>query len=309
MGRVSATVLILMCGLVGDALAGACVSATGDTLDQRSLLSAATRQPAPMVISPGDRILLLRGWGAVHHSADDKPTTAVGINIVTGAKRIEGDRVWVASTGGDDSGWIETKDVLPLADAIPYFDTILQRNPQDWNVYLLRAEAEHALNQREAATSDYTKAIELHPRESFLHLRRGRHFNTLRPVNCAGELNDFNEAIRLVPVSVKQGYNLTAELYSLEAGVYCACPDPMYRNPQRAIILARRAVNLDPSRPTLLTILAVAYASAGDFRTAVTAQQRALDSPRFPPGYRDDAENQLLQYKQSALKGGSKLHD
>src|SRR5207244_12127039 len=88
------------------------------------------------------------------------------------------------------------------------------RQPDRWGAYLRRAEAEHALNQRDAATADYGKAIELHPAEAFLYLRRGRHYHALRA--CDRALSDFDKAITLAPTSAPQGYNLVVELYSLE---------------------------------------------------------------------------------------------
>lgn len=242
-------------------------------------------------------IVMLRGWGAVHHANHDRARTAVGINIVTTVVRVEGSRLWVNSTGADTSGWIDSRDVLPLTQAIPYFDSLIARNPLDWDAYLRRAEAEHALNQRDAAIADYTKAIDLHPGEAFLYLRRGRHYNTLK--SCENELRDFETAIRLAPHSSRQDYNLVAELYSLESGVYANCPDVAFRNPQRALATALRAVALDPSRPTLLTILASAYERSGDFKQAIKFQRQALESPRFPPGYREDAERQLHHYEQA----------
>jgi hypothetical protein len=255
----------------------------------------AIRAPASTWV--GQRIVMLRGYGEVHHADGDRARTTVGINIVTSVVRIEGNRVWVSSTGGDESGWLDGRDVLLLSDAIPYFSTLVERNPNDWDAYLRRAEANHAVNQREAATLDYTKAIALHPTEAFLYLRRGRHYNARRL--CDAALRDFERAIPLVPTSVPQDYNVTAELYSLQSGVYAGCPDSAYRDPQRAIATAQRAVDLDPSRPTLLSILAAAHASAGDFAKAVAAQKQALASARFPSGYRQDGQRQLEQYERA----------
>jgi hypothetical protein len=216
---------------------------------------------APATAWVGQRIVMLRGYGAVHHGDSDRARTAVGINLVTSVVRVEGSRVWVNATGEDVSGWLDARDAILLAEAIPYFTTLIERNPTDWDAYLRRAEANHALNEREAATLDYTKAIELHPTEAFLYLRRGRHYNTRKL--CDSALRDFERAIPLVSTSVPQDYNLTAELYSLQSGVYAGCPDSTYRDAQRAIATARRAVDLDPSRPTLLSILAAAHASRG----------------------------------------------
>ena len=168
---------------------------------------------APASTWVGQRIVMLRGYGEVHHTGTDRATTAVGINIVASVVRVERNRVWVSSTGGDDAGWIDVRDALALSEALPYFNAIVQRNPGNWDAYLRRAEVNHALNNREAATIDYTKAIALHPAEAFLYLRRGRHYATLK--DCRRALQDFEVAIPLVPTSAPQGYNLAAELYSL----------------------------------------------------------------------------------------------
>jgi tetratricopeptide (TPR) repeat protein len=124
----------------------------------------------------GERVIMLHGMGAVHHAADSSHvTTAVGINLVAPVVRVDGRRLWVVATSGDDSGWVDSAGVLRLAAAIPYFSALIAPDSSAWDAYLRRAEAAHALNQRAAATRDNTAAIRLHPREAFLYLRRGRH--------------------------------------------------------------------------------------------------------------------------------------
>ena len=182
----------------------------------------------------GQRIVMLKGMGEVHSPLDSTHVaSAVGINLVTSVVRVEGHRLWVLSTSGSDSGWVDSADVRRLPDAIPYFTGLIERDPGNWDAYLRRAEAEHALNQRDAATADYSKAIELHPAEAFLYLRRGRHYNTLRA--CDRALSDFDKAIMLAPTSAPQGYNLVVELYSLESSVYSGCPDSTRRDPRKEI--------------------------------------------------------------------------
>jgi tetratricopeptide (TPR) repeat protein len=167
----------------------------------------------------------------------------------------------------------------------------------NWDLYLRRAEAEHALNQREAATVDYTTAIRLHPSEAFLYLRRGRHYNTVH--DCDGELADFDKAIALTPTSAPQGYDLIAELYSLESGVYSGCPDSTRRNPHRALVTIQQAIARDSTRGIFFVILAGAYASTGDLRAAVAAQKHALRMSRTAPSYREEWERQLQEYERA----------
>ena len=252
----------------------------------------------------GQRIVILKGMGEVHNLLDSAHVaSAVGINLVTPVVRVEGHRLWVLSTSGGDSGWVDSAEVRRLPEAIPYFTTLIERDPGNWDAYLRRAEAEHALNARQAATSDYTRAIELHPSEAFLSLRRGRHYITLRA--CGEAVSDFEKAISLAPTSAQQGYNLTAELYSLESSVYANCPDSAQRDPRRAVVAIQHAIALD-SNARFFVILANAYASGGDLRAAIEALKRALASPGAAPSYRSEWQRQLDEYQRARATRGVK---
>ena len=176
----------------------------------------------------GRRILTLEGFGD-YFTLDNRGQPQVvkpeglSVNIVAVVQRVDGDRVWIKANGAGDVavGWVKTADTILLEQAVPYLNLLIGRNPGDWDAYLRRAEAEHALNQRVAAIADYTKAIALNPHEPFLFLRRGRSLRAMK--QCSNAVVDFEEAIRLKPQ--------WAEPYNLEAGVYADCPDSQYRGP------------------------------------------------------------------------------
>ena len=242
----------------------------------------------------GQRIVTVKGFGDYFVTSDHgepqlvKPE-GLGVNIVAVVQRVEADRIWIKANGQGDApvGWVSTGDAILLDDAIPYFTALLKSNPDDWDSYLRRAESEHALNQREAAISDYSAAISLHSDEPFLYLRRGREFRILKA--CDKAAADFDKTIHLKPD--------WPEPYNLEAGVYADCPDPQHRNPTKAISLMEDAIALDIQHPVYLTVLALAYARNGELDKAASAQKRALASPRFPPSYREEAVNQLREYE------------
>ena len=243
----------------------------------------------------GRRIVALTGFGDYYAQTEDGQTRMVkpdglSVNIVVVFQRVEGDRVWIEANGNGVApvGWINRNEALLLENAIPYFTAKIARDPHDWDSFLRRAESEHALNQREAAISDYTKAIELHGREPFLFLRRGREYRILK--DCPRAASDFEQATRLRPE--------WAEAYDMAAGVYTDCPDPSQRDLAKAISLINHAISLSPN-PTYLTVLALAYFRSGDLEKAVTTQRQAVESPAFPPGYRADALRQLRNYEQA----------
>ena len=244
----------------------------------------------------GRRIVTLQGFGEYFVSGDHGQSELIrpdglGVNIVAVAQRLEGDRIWIKANGAGDVpvGWVNKKNAILLDDAIPYFTSLIERNPKDWDAYLRRAESEHALNQREAAVADYTQAIELHPDEPFLFLRRGRSFRTMKA--CPQAAGDFEKAANLKP--------MWAELYNQAAGVYADCPDPAHRNPEKAVALIEHAIALDVEHPTYLTVLALAYFRSGKLEKAVVTQRQALESPKFPPAYREEATAQLREYERA----------
>lgn len=244
----------------------------------------------------GRRIVTLQGFGDYFVSGDHGQPELIrpdglGVNIVAVVQRLEGDRIWIKANGAGDVavGWVNKKNAILLDDAIAYFSSKIERDRTDWDAFLRRAEAEHSLNQRDAAIADYTHAVELHPNEPFLFLRRGRQFRILK--DCPHAADDFEKAANLKPT--------WAELYNQAAGVYVDCPDAAYRNPEKALALIEHAIALDVEHPTYLTALALAYFRSGNLEKAVVTQRQALESPKFPSGYREEATAQLREYERA----------
>jgi cytochrome c-type biogenesis protein CcmH/NrfG len=107
--------------------------------------------------------------------------------------------------------------------------------------------------------------------------------------DCPHAVADFEKAAHLKPQ--------WAEPYNLAAGVYADCPDTTYRNPEKATSLIEHAIALDVEHPTYLIVLALAYFRSGKLEQAVVTQRQALESPRFPPAYREEATKQLHEYE------------
>lgn len=241
----------------------------------------------------GRRIVTLEGFGDYFVSAGNGPPRlmkpdGLGVNIVAVVQRVEGDRIWIQANGAGDKavGWVNQTNAILLENAIPYFTSLIERDPKNWDAHLRRAESEHALNQREAAIVDYTRAIELHGDEAFLFLRRGREFRIMKA--CRQAAADFGQAAKLRPQ--------WAEAYSQAAGIYSDCPDLTFRDPDKAIALIEHAIALDKN-PTHLTVLAQAYFRSGRLEKAVATQKQAIESAGFPPGYRDEAIRQLHEFE------------
>src|SRR5205809_639519 len=79
----------------------------------------------------GQRIIMLEGLAAVHiGSISESPRTVVGINLVTPVHRVEGRKLWILSTSGGDSGWVDIGSVRLLTGSLQYFDTLIARDPR-----------------------------------------------------------------------------------------------------------------------------------------------------------------------------------
>jgi hypothetical protein len=245
----------------------------------------------------GQRIIMLTGRGEVSFFNKNGIVQIKQVpNIVAPVARVEGNKVWILSPGEiEPSGWVDKSNVIVLTDAISYFASKLDINSEDWDAYFRKGDAEHALNKRDDAIIDYTSAIRLHPNDTYLYFRRARSYQARQM--CDKAIADYGEVIKINPSSV-----IAADAYSRQAKLYSDCSDTLQRNPEKAIAAAEKAVALDSSYPSYLTLLASAYARGGQLENAITAQKKALASPDFPQGYREEAVKYLQQLEQMLLQ-------
>ncbi len=87
--------------------------------------------------------------------------------------------------------------------------------------------------------------------------------------------NDFQHAIVTYERALSIKFELPYVLNNL-AWLYATCKDVKYRLPQRALLLAKKAAELDPSPETLDT-LAESYYINGKYEMAVESESRALE--------------------------------
>src|SRR4051794_14226340 len=67
----------------------------------------------------GQRIIMVQGMGAVHAvDTGPAPRTVVGINLVMPVRRVDGRKVWMVSTSGGDSGWVDIRTVRLLNGSV-----------------------------------------------------------------------------------------------------------------------------------------------------------------------------------------------
>lgn len=152
-------------------------------------------------------------------------------------------------------------------EAIDDYTAAIEAMPNGAAVYAARGHARHQLGQTAAAASDFNTAIRLDANLASAYLGRGNLYAAEGLYEQASD--DLEQALRLDPHS--------AQAYLCVAWLLSTCPLDEYRSADKAVEAAHRASRLlGEENPTVLDILAVAYAGAGNFDKAIAYQARAI---------------------------------
>jgi tetratricopeptide (TPR) repeat protein len=150
--------------------------------------------------------------------------------------------------------------------AIYDFGEALKIDPKHVQAYIERGNARSFRNVDEAL-KDYEEALKIDPKSVSAYYNRGVTF--FGKGNYDKAVKDFEEGIKLDGKSVSCHTKL--------AWVYAACPDAKYRDGEKAVKIAKKAVELSESKdPAALDAMGAAYAELGAFTDAVLYQKEAI---------------------------------
>lgn len=188
-----------------------------------------------------------------------------------------------------------------FSQAIADFDLALALSPRSIESRMGRAELLQDMNLYHKALADVEEAIRLAPSKSYLHYAQGKvHLGiqelekasvdadmaiSLDPANSWSHLirgdvararADYTAALaeydRATELSPEEAYSFVRR-----AKLLSECPSPQYRDMSRAIRDATRACELtDWKASAYLSSLAACYAEAGDFKSAIEWQTKAM---------------------------------
>jgi len=204
--------------------------------------------------------------------------------------------------GHGQGGWARSDDVVAVEQAIDFFNERIRVNPGDAFSHVMRATIRRANKEVDAALGDFNKAIRIDPTHAWVFTNRGALWREKKDFDKA--LADFNEAIRLESANAwafanrgdvwrdKKAYDQAiadyneairldarfALAYSNRARIWASCPNATYRDAKKAVESATKGCELTEWKLAYsLSILAGAYAEAGDFAAAVNWQTKATE--------------------------------
>ncbi len=152
--------------------------------------------------------------------------------------------------------------------ALAAINKAIQIDPQSDEAYSTRAVIHYTLGHDKEALKDLSQAVRLDPGNSMHYQNRAAML--FEKEEYASALADVESAIRLDPNN--------AEALHGRARLLATCPIAKIRNPEQAVISARRACELAGFKNhRYVSALAIAYSETGDFAAAVKWQQKAID--------------------------------
>ena len=144
------------------------------------------------------------------------------------------------------------------------------------------------------ALADGENAVRLNPTFAPYYVVRG--LSHARLGHYAAAEADLLQSLRIDPKGTAAMNNL--------AWLWATCPDPQFRHGDRAVQCATDACEATAwKEPTHLGTLAAALAEAGDFDTAITMQQKALENPAYQRQEGEKAHERIRLYQAGNLTG------
>ena len=154
--------------------------------------------------------------------------------------------------------------------AIAHYTACLAAMPDQEEVQYNLATALLRKGRTDEAIIQYQKVLQMHPESADAHANLGSAWLAKGRVRDA--MAEYTKALRISPENLAALSNL--------AWILATSADPSLRNGSEAVRLAERADAVSSrgdTHPTVLRILAAAYAEAGQFAEAKETAQRALE--------------------------------
>jgi serine/threonine-protein kinase len=173
-----------------------------------------------------------------------------------------------------------------MEEAVRDYSQALRQMPEDASIYRARGNAWQRLGAYDKALADLNRSLSLLPDQADVYTQRG---------NLSAEMGNFDQALSNYQQALRIDSNWVEAHRSL-AWLLSTCPDPNFRDRERALVEADQAKQLAPQvNYFVLDTLAAAHANAERFDDAVRLQQQAISFA--PPEVIAPFEERLALYQ------------
>jgi len=155
--------------------------------------------------------------------------------------------------------------------AVDDYTAVIRINPKDAGAFSSRGNLWFTKGDLNKAIQDYTDAIQIDARLWFAYLGRGAVYHQQQDYDSA--LRDYDKSLESLP-------NYPAALAN-KAFLLSTCSAKHLRDPELSLSLAEKALAVDATNPYARAAKACALALAGDYRTAIALQRRAVENARY----------------------------
>jgi tetratricopeptide (TPR) repeat protein len=155
--------------------------------------------------------------------------------------------------------------------ALADYNKAIELQPRDGGYFNSRGHTNYRLGRLREALSDYNRAVQIDPNNAAALVNRGDAYREQAIYGPAA--SDYKDAIKIDP---KLG-----RAYLSASWLMATCPDQRYRDADRAVSAAQKAIEMDGDKDyRYLDTLAASLASAGRFDEAKATAEKA--SKRAP---------------------------
>lgn len=229
---------------------------------------AAAFEPGQLVVASKNLRLIQRGRPDPKQPQEKPPQRELGIiprGTVVEVQQVRGNLLRIEKP---IATWVPGDSFVPRQDAAGIYTELIEKQPENLNLYLLRAGALIEAGNWDAALADLSHLLRYAPDQPELYAMRAQLFVQKQEVDQA--LADLNMFLRSVPDAPVM-YQFRGELW-YRKGEYAKAVDDF----NRAIVTSRRVV-LGPEFVPLLTTRGRAFYRLGEYEKAVADFRRALE--------------------------------
>lgn len=169
--------------------------------------------------------------------------------------------------------------------AIKDYEAILAKQSGNFQAITGRSHCWFAQSKFEQALKEYELVVRLQPGEPIALVNRGDAYMALR--NWQAAYDDYQSSVTSKPTSL--GYQQAAWLLA-------TCPEDEYYQPETALSLAEKAIQMDKSSARAYDAQAAALAALGRFEEAISSQQKAIELDKSNAS---ELKERLEMYKNS----------